>query len=185
MNGGRMNEFVEQCRDEWKRLRVPEAIANEMAADLDADLEEARAEGTSAEDVLGRDAFDSRSFATKWAAARGVIPAALAEVRPARTDWIPRWRPAAIVAFAVSGGLIALFGAALAVHHASGSRAFAAPVWRSAQPPPFPMMQVQAHGGFIFPAVFGVFLLLVGIAGVVLAVYWWTRNNRPSGPSYS
>lgn len=179
-----MNEFVEQCRKEWERLRVPESIANEMAADLDADLEEARAEGTSAEDVLGRDAFDPRAFATKWAAARGVIPPALAEIRPARTDWIPRWRPAAVVALVVSG-LVALLGAALAVHHASTSRAFAAPVWRSAQPPPFPMMQVQAHGGFMVPAAFGVFLLLVGIAGVVLAVYWWTRNNNSSGPSYS
>ena len=39
-----MNDFVEQCRREWKRLRVPEPVANEMASDLTADLKEAEAE---------------------------------------------------------------------------------------------------------------------------------------------
>lgn len=53
-----MNEFVEECRREWKRLRVPDAVAAEMAADLAADLEEAEAEGASAEEVLGGSAFD-------------------------------------------------------------------------------------------------------------------------------
>ena len=49
-----MNEFVEECRREWRRLGVPDPIANEMAADLTADIEEAEAEGGSAEDVLGQ-----------------------------------------------------------------------------------------------------------------------------------
>ena len=48
-----MSEFVEECRQEWRRLGVPDPIANEMAADLTADIEEAEAEGGSAEDVLG------------------------------------------------------------------------------------------------------------------------------------
>jgi phosphotransferase system glucose/maltose/N-acetylglucosamine-specific IIC component len=180
-----MNEFVEQCRDEWKRLRVPEAIANEMAADLDADLEEARAEGTSAEDVLGRDAFDARAFAVKWAAARGVIPSAIPELRSVATEWRPRWRTGALVAFAVFA-LIAIFGAALAVHHASTSRAIAGvgPTWRFAQPVG-PPMQVQDHAAFVFPVAFGVFLLLAGIAGAAVTIYYWSRNNRPGGPSYS
>jgi hypothetical protein len=68
-----VNEFVDECRSEWKRLGVPDAVANEMAADLAADLEEAEAEGASPEDVLGSGAFDPRSFAGAWAAERGVI----------------------------------------------------------------------------------------------------------------
>ena len=38
-----MNEFVEECRREWNRLGVPDPVANEMAAELEADLEEAEA----------------------------------------------------------------------------------------------------------------------------------------------
>jgi hypothetical protein len=47
-----MNEFVEECRREWKRLGVADPIAMEMALDLTADIEEAEAEGGSAEDVF-------------------------------------------------------------------------------------------------------------------------------------
>jgi hypothetical protein len=68
-----VNEFVDECRSEWKRVGVPDAVANEMAADLAADLEEAEAEGASPEDVVGSGAFDPRSFAGAWAAERGVI----------------------------------------------------------------------------------------------------------------
>lgn len=68
-----MSEFVEECRREWKRLGVPEPVANEMAADLAADLKEADAEGVSPEEVLGSSAFDPQSFAASWAAERGVV----------------------------------------------------------------------------------------------------------------
>ncbi len=67
-----MSDFVADCRREWKRLRVPDAAADEMAADLAADLSEAAAEGVSAEEVLGPDALDPRSFAASWAAERGL-----------------------------------------------------------------------------------------------------------------
>jgi hypothetical protein len=40
-----VSEFVDECRREWRRLGVPDPVANEMAADLTADLEEAEAEG--------------------------------------------------------------------------------------------------------------------------------------------
>src|SRR5438128_11349072 len=70
--GGAVKDFVEECRREWKRLRVPDPVANEMAADLAADLEEAEAEGVSPEELLGSGASDPRSFAASWAAARGV-----------------------------------------------------------------------------------------------------------------
>ena len=53
-----MSGFVDECRREWKRLGVPEAVANEMAADLAADLDEAAAEGVSGEEVLGNGYFD-------------------------------------------------------------------------------------------------------------------------------
>ncbi len=51
--GDLMSDFVEQCREEWKRLGVPDPLAEEMATDLASDLSEAEAEGVSTEDFLG------------------------------------------------------------------------------------------------------------------------------------
>ncbi|HST16763.1 MAG TPA: hypothetical protein VLK36_03785 [Gaiellaceae bacterium] len=70
-----MSDFVEQCRREWRRLGVPDPLADEMAADLASDLAEAEGEGVSAEELLGRSAFDPSSFAATWAAERGIVPA--------------------------------------------------------------------------------------------------------------
>jgi hypothetical protein len=53
---------------------VPDAIANEMASDLDADLAEAASDDVAPEEVLGDGVFDAPSFARSWASARGVIP---------------------------------------------------------------------------------------------------------------
>jgi hypothetical protein len=72
-----MNGFVEECRRAWKRLGVPRSTADEMAAELAADLDEG-----SLEDVLGGHAHDARSFAREWAAERGLI-------RGHRRQWIP------------------------------------------------------------------------------------------------
>jgi len=69
-----MTQFVEECRREWKRLNVPDAVATEMAAELEADLRDAEADGLSAEEVLGDGVFDAGSFAATWASERGVIP---------------------------------------------------------------------------------------------------------------
>lgn len=69
-----MTQFVDECRREWKRLNVPDAVANEMAAELESDLHDAEADGLSPEEVLGDGVFDARSFAAAWAAERGVIP---------------------------------------------------------------------------------------------------------------
>jgi hypothetical protein len=68
-----MSQFVDECRKEWKRLGVPEAAANEMAADLSTDLSEAEAEGVSPEEVLGNGIFDPAAFAASWADARGLV----------------------------------------------------------------------------------------------------------------
>src|SRR5580700_3283704 len=89
--GGAVNEFVEECRKEWRRLGVPDAVANEMAADLTADLDEAEAEGASPEDVLGTSAFDPRRFAAAWAVARGVTA-------PPDLERRSRWRPPVVIA---------------------------------------------------------------------------------------
>jgi hypothetical protein len=48
-----MSTFVEECRREWKRLGVPDLMADEMATDLEADLAEAQADGVSAAEILG------------------------------------------------------------------------------------------------------------------------------------
>jgi hypothetical protein len=68
-----VSEFIAECRREWRRLGVPEPAANEMAADLAADLNEAEQEGVSAEEVLGSGVFDPRAFAASWATERGLI----------------------------------------------------------------------------------------------------------------
>jgi hypothetical protein len=69
-----MSDFVEQCRREWRRLGVPDLLAEEMATDLASDLSEAEAEGISTERFLGSSASDPQSFAASWAAERGIIP---------------------------------------------------------------------------------------------------------------
>jgi hypothetical protein len=68
-----MTAFVEECRREWKRLGVPDLMAEEMATDLEADLAEAEADGVSAAEMLGES--DPRSFAASWARERGLVPA--------------------------------------------------------------------------------------------------------------
>jgi len=112
-----MSGFVEECRREWRRLGVPDPIANEMAIDLTADIEEAEAEGGSAEDVLGNSLFDPRRFAAAWACARGVT-APLTPIDPfaslvqARRAW---YRPAVVIALTLFGFLTVLAAAALVI----------------------------------------------------------------------
>lgn len=105
-----MIEFVEECRREWKRLGVPDPIANEMALDLSADIEEAEADGGSAEDVLGNSLFDPRRFAAAWASARGVTPAPT-PIDPTG-NCHPWYRLAVVVAISLFGVLAALAVAA-------------------------------------------------------------------------
>jgi hypothetical protein len=157
-----VNEFVEECRREWRRLRVPDPVANEMAADLEADLEEAEAEGVSPEEVLGSAAFDPRTFAASWAAARGVIRPA-----PAQPDVLPRRSrlPVAIAAFA----LVAIVGALLAIvasHALAGQVAVASPVGP-------PKLRAVPGGSGIDVRSVGFLLLLVGVVGSALSTVFW------------
>jgi hypothetical protein len=99
-----MTEFVDECRREWRRLRVPEQLANEMAADLAADLREAETDGASPEELLGSAAFDPRGFAESWARERGLVP-------PGLNDRL-RSRTAAVIAAVV---VVASLAAAVAL----------------------------------------------------------------------
>lgn len=67
-----MSTFIDKCRREWRRLGVPDQVADEMATELTADLQEAEAEGISHEKLLGESASDPRAFAASWATERGV-----------------------------------------------------------------------------------------------------------------
>lgn len=66
-----MNAYVEECRREWKRLGVPDSLAEEMASELEADLADAEADGVSAAEMLGES--DPRRFARNWAVERGLV----------------------------------------------------------------------------------------------------------------
>jgi hypothetical protein len=174
-----VNEFVEECRREWKRLRVPDAVANEMAADLAADLEEAKAEGASPEDVLGAAAFDARSFAASWAAARGVVP----QSTPPRDR-----RPVLLAAIAILGAAV-LAGGVIAAF-APSSRSVTAPAIRRpllhpVQPKWVPiapsLVHVESDGGHA--VTIGLVLLIGGLAGiaVVAASSLWRERGRYAG----
>jgi len=193
-----VSEFVEECRREWRRLGVPDPVANEMAADLTADLEEAEAEGGTAEDVLGNSAFDPRRFAGAWAVARGVTGPPVSE---RQRSW---WRPPIVIALSVflgaltvGAGLVLLVGTrgrslAFAVH-----RAVAVPGPIRIFPPgpsrfvvpgrlgPFAATQVTTVG--VQPVAF--LLLVIGVVGLgLLAVVYWSpwsgsrRSRRHGGP---
>ena len=66
-----MTAYVEECRQEWKRLGVPDLMAEEMATELETDLAEAEADGVSAAEMLGES--DPRRFAATWASERGLV----------------------------------------------------------------------------------------------------------------
>jgi hypothetical protein len=185
-----VNEFVEECRSEWKRLGVPDPVANEMAADLAADLAEAEAEGASAEDVLGSGAFDPRAFATAWAAERGLIR----QPPPPSGQGAPR-RARLLVAMGAFA-LIAIVGAVLVVlPSSSGPERMAlasAPLgpWPRVVPPPsklpapgprfvWPVAVDTNNSGFDTRAA-GSVLLAVGLVGAVpLTLFWlWLGPAR-------
>jgi len=185
-----VSQFVEECRREWKRLGVPDPVANEMAADLEADLQEAEAEGASAEEVLGSSAFDPQAFAASWAAERGVIqPAPVTGIRSRRRSRMP----AAISVFA----LIAIIGAVLAIGASSSGRTrlalappFAAPGlrlevprWRLVTPAPPPtsaqVLAVDVNGSRADLRPIGLLLLVIVFVGIILSMLYWSPWANP------
>jgi hypothetical protein len=82
-----MTAFVEECRQEWKRLGVPDGLAEEMATELESDLAEAEADGVSAAELLGES--DPRRFAAAWASERGLVSQPAAQKRRRRVwPWV-------------------------------------------------------------------------------------------------
>jgi hypothetical protein len=180
-----MSDFVERCRREWKRLRVPDAVAEEMAADLAADLNEAEAEGISAEEVLGSSVFDPRSFAASWAAERGVIPPAPAPQRQSLSRK-PLILGASAALVLVVLFLVVLFGAALITRAAPP----AAVAFRAAPPPVRPLLPgpsqpliVHAHTS-VGAAPLLLLLLLLAIIAIVIT-WLWSARTRSRPPSAS
>ena len=183
-----MSEFVAECRCEWRRLGVAYPIANEMAADLAADLEEAEAEGGSPEDVLGNSAFDPRRFAAAWATSRGVVGS------PA-PGYSPRWRTSVVFAAVACTGVLAfLAGLVLLSGRSSRSIAFASQVVRRPLPGrsaipggiafpsprnlPFRGLQIVGVNDFHPLALILLVFGAVGIATAGCAVLYWTRWIR-------
>jgi hypothetical protein len=174
-----MSDFVEQCRREWTRLRVPDPVANEMAADLAADLKEAEAEGVSAEEVLGRGAFDPRSFAASWAVERGVIPPVPHRKSASRKPPIL----AAFATLAVIGLIVAAF-IALPGRSRSVAMAPTLPHLRVPLAPPAPSGPFVLHGRpFAVDALAWILLVLLVILGLIVAGWLWSRWVRLRPPT--
>jgi hypothetical protein len=166
-----MTRFVDECRKEWGRLGVPEAESNEMAADLEADLAEARADGASPEQVLGNGYFDARSFAASWARARGLVP-----VTP-RVGATIRVRSLVLALSALIGIVVAVVGLLILVRPRIESEAIAAGV-RPSPGRPFPYRLVIPHGHLLMgPAgaldPMGWILLALGLAGLGVTLFVW------------
>ena len=103
-----MTAFVEECRQEWKRLGVPDFLAEEMATELESDLAEAEADGVSAAEMLGES--DPRRFAAKWATRARPRRRAGAEEEPEAALDLGRRRPSRLAFVFVA--VLGLFAAA-------------------------------------------------------------------------
>jgi hypothetical protein len=173
-----MSDFVEQCRREWKRLRVPNPDAEEMAADLAADLSEAEAEGVSAEELLGSSVFDPRSFAASWAAERGIIPP------PLQRETVSR-KPLALLAVVIVSAIALMIGALTLF--TSHSRV--APVASRAAPPHLPSPSsgpglLGVHAGTVAAGAVVWILIFLAIAALVLAAWsTWAHSRPPTAPA--
>jgi hypothetical protein len=194
-----VNDFVDECRREWRRLQVPDPVANEMAADLEADLREAEAEGTTAEEVLGAAVFDPRGFAASWAAARGVIPPPVpASATPARRTRL-LVLAAAVAVIMVGAGLLGSFSA---TRFGEVRVAAAAPIAARPSGPsrerivvPFPLpfarsasgviVAVRGPGSPVGPVLgpLGALLVIAGIAALGLVLLVWAISFRSGSSS--
>jgi len=178
-----MSDFVEQCRREWRRLNVPDPLAEEMAADLASDLREAEADGVSAEEFLGSSAFDARSFAASWAAERGIIPAPAGRAN----------RPLVLVAFTALAAIVVIVAALLL---ATGEPRVSVVASSTAGPrfavPPVPVQVLPGPGQGVFhetsasasaSAPVEWILLFLAVAALVFAAWLWSSRGRTRPPA--
>jgi hypothetical protein len=174
-----MSDFVEQCRREWRRLGVPDPLADEMAADLASDLGEAEAEGVSAEEFLGTSAFNPRSFAASWAAERGIIPEPAGEGNARR-------RPLALVTFTLLAA-VALVVAALLLLTGQPKVTLATSGTRLSQlPPAAPSVPLgPGHQVLRTSAATPIewILLFLAVAALGFAAWLWSRWGRSQPPA--
>jgi hypothetical protein len=171
-----MSDFVEHCRREWRRLGVPDPLAEEMATDLASDLREAEAEGVSAEELLGSSAFDPPAFAATWAAERGIIP------RPPSQP--PRRRPLSLMAFTAIAATALIVAAALLL---TGEPKLTLRTSRPAHPlsPLPPGVGGQVHSTSASAPIEWILLVLAIIALGFAARLWsnWSRSRPPTAPA--
>ncbi len=176
-----MSTFVDACRKEWGRIGVPEAVANEMAADLEADLTEAEADGVAPEEVVGNGFFDPAAFAASWASARGVV-----ENRP-HTGTHDRRRPWVMAASTAVCAVVVLLGSALLVGVRHSSMSVDSVAIKRQLMLPAPGMFVVPHrlfltqqSGALTPI--GLVLLVAGLVGLGFILWLWkpwsARRNR-------
>jgi hypothetical protein len=175
-----MRRFVEECQKEWNRLGVSQATANEMAADLEADLAEAEADGVSPEEVLGNGYFDARAFAAEWARERGVVDP-VAKTRIAATH--APVRPLMLALIALVSGIVAVVGLLIVVGRRSSST-FAVVSFRHAVARPLRAMFVHSgQFGLGAPiAALGLLLLVAGVVGALVTLRYWARTTHPGPP---
>ena len=161
-----MSEFVEQCRLEWRRLGVADPLAEEMAADLASDLEEAQAEGVSAAEYLGSSASDPRSFAASWASERGIIPGPSGREKGGR-------RPRALVAFTALAAIAAIVASLLL---ATGEPKLS--LARTTPPPGASRTVVSTSAAAPIEWI----LLFVALAALGFSAWLWLRWRRSRPP---
>jgi len=179
-----MSDFVDQCRREWRRLGVPDPLADEMAADLASDLGEAEAEGVSAEELLGSSAFDPRSFAASWAAERGIIP-------EPPSPGTRRRRPLVLVAFTALAALTLIVAALLlltgqpkvSLVRTRAAHAGVLPVPPAPFVPPGTTRQVLLHANTSAPVEW--ILLFLAVVALGFAAWLWSNWGRSRPPGIS
>jgi hypothetical protein len=163
-----MNDFIEQCRREWRRLGVSDPLAEEMATELAADLSEAEAEGVSAEEFLGRSAFDPSSFAASWAAERGIAPRLQSRGATQRA-------PASLVAFTATAAIALVVAGALLL---TGEPKLTLRTHVAGTPTPLPPgVGGQVHSTSAAAPVEWIFLVLAIVALGFAARLWATRGR--------
>jgi hypothetical protein len=148
-----MSDFIDRCRQEWRRLGVPGPLADEMAADLASDVEEAESEGVTADELLGS---DPRSFAASWAAERGIVR------RSARR------RPLALAAFTAVAATATVVAALLLL---TGEPKVSLVASRNGGPAER-VVQTSAAAPIEW------ILLLVALTALGFAAWQWSRRRR-------